>query len=84
MADKIKTDTKEYKAEYLKDIDPTELESLAEPWERVPGIDDPFLITGQNVIWDFDASDIAYDNSTSWLSATTVQDAIDELAALHP
>ena len=32
----------------------------------------------------YNASEISYDNSTSGLTATNMQDAIDELAALHP
>ncbi len=50
--------------------------------EKTPGINKPFLIPWLNVI--ISAEDIPYDNSTSWLSAENVQDAIDELKTLIP
>lgn len=69
-------DKKEYKAEYLK-----QLEALPEV-EQTPGINSPFL-TDMNVILP-DASQISYDNGSSWLSATNVQDALDEIVSLLP
>ena len=69
-------DIKEFKAEYLKDLDEREFDPALVPW-----INDPFL-TWQNVI--IDAINIPYDNTTSWLTATNVQAAIDELKTLIP
>jgi len=41
-------------------------------------------LTDRDALDQHPASAISYDNSVSGLAATTVQEAIDELAALHP
>lgn len=50
--------------------------------KEVPGINAPYLIEWENVILNATttaAADVTYDNSGSWLSATNVKSALDEL-----
>jgi hypothetical protein len=69
-----------------------EIYFLAGPGASISGLTDTnigVLAAGQALVWDgvewinkvLDADEVAYDNSGSGLTATDLQDAIDELAA---
>ena len=70
-----KTDT--YIPEFEERIKVVTFEPTITPWLNEITVDG-------NISVEFSAIDIPYDNSTSWLSATNVQAAIDELEWLIP
>ena len=74
MYDKV---TNTYTNDVIERIQPTPFNPQIIPWLNDKQIDWKISVVTK-------AIDIFYDNSTSWLTATNVQDAIDELKNLIP